>query len=1052
MTDQVGQPSPKLPLHERALSTQKPIERPGATRERKISWDLKEEDGAQTTSIEDGRGKGERVAARGQEEKSDGNHSEDQPIKSNDVSDPHHSNHNQSRRPHSNQHQRQVSWGGYSIEIPAAYESTMDTDSVLSPHDTHFDDVNVLENEERSRMAAEAVQAAEAALLSKSPPSTFHNRFHSSISSGFKDDLVKTHPIESEAEAHILKAIESAEAQRQQQQEMIRDANGTSDPSEADEAVAKLFTPLTDNLLGNVPEGSEGIFQRTTSEGVASSAAGGSSISSPVTNSSRRSSLRSHRREQSQDSVSGINSASGGGGGSSNHNTGTTPLSSSPSRRGLLSRITSNNTTSTETTAYHAQTSLHARHKTMEETLSDLNQAFDSVDRQAAEMISVVPPPSLDNLPPPRTTACETSATVDSGRGRTTSLDLFNENMARLFQDVGVNDTRIIPALEEDETKPLTMDISEADAANDNDAIGYPSLAYSGEPKEAAPERADQSESQLFGEQIPCGAENYVYSIDQSVDHREGADLEPGLAHSETFESLRDKAALDDSNRTSGSGLRNGRKKKRSLLFRFFKKAGIVQNIDDFLKPRRPSIWRFIHALVWLIFVAIGAAVVLFYFVGNPPTGIVDLEASSALNETFVTTEGKKIDPYERASHSWWILYACVRLPITFAIAKFLAAVIIDFLILDRRFIVSCMGPSFTLLLVQSKGWPAIMFFFSLCNLGLLYGDSEFVAHWGYWQDYLDVFNASNPSGSYIPSQFNLRLQLCALGVSVVVSIKRLLIGFYQGRKIFVTYAEDLTNVMSKILLISEVANLAARLENEMLDGVEDIEAVSHSLNKRASYAAIDDAARKLNQDIEEEEEKDRDGDNSSAHSASHSASHRSHPSHPSGDRRIKKLVISEDKEYATGRLTQAQKRRIERLLGNWEEPEQQPVVPDDVSIGAILQFRTSLGKLDTQFPFAFAFGKADTRDHCIESSQQLYLRLLDATPDSTLHFNIIGLIALQRDGTLDQEKLKSLIKVLRPGRSGHLTLVDFVKSVVRLPVLMLNFEFEPPFTRSNSC
>jgi Ca2+-binding EF-hand superfamily protein len=58
-------------------------------------------------------------------------------------------------------------------------------------------------------------------------------------------------------------------------------------------------------------------------------------------------------------------------------------------------------------------------------------------------------------------------------------------------------------------------------------------------------------------------------------------------------------------------------------------------------------------------------------------------------------------------------------------------------------------------------------------------------------------------------------------------------------------------------------------------------------------------------------------------------------------------------------------------------------------------------------------------------------LRLLDATRDKQLHFNVLGLVALQRNGTLDQEKLKSLIKVFRPGRDGHLGLVDFVKSVV---------------------
>jgi hypothetical protein len=108
-------------------------------------------------------------------------------------------------------------------------------------------------------------------------------------------------------------------------------------------------------------------------------------------------------------------------------------------------------------------------------------------------------------------------------------------------------------------------------------------------------------------------------------------------------------------------------------------------------------------------------------------------------------------------------------------------------------------------------------------------------------------------------------------------------------------------------------------------------------------------------------------------------------------------------------------------------------VFTENVSIGAILQFRTSLSKLDSPFPFSYTFGKADTRDHCIRSAQNLYLRLLSHTPDTTLHFNVLGLVALNPDSSLNQEKLKALIKVLRPGRNGRLSLIDFVKSVVRL-------------------
>jgi small-conductance mechanosensitive channel len=37
--------------------------------------------------------------------------------------------------------------------------------------------------------------------------------------------------------------------------------------------------------------------------------------------------------------------------------------------------------------------------------------------------------------------------------------------------------------------------------------------------------------------------------------------------------------------------------------------------------------------------------------------------------------------------------------------------------------------------------------------------------------------------------------------------------------------------------------------------------------------------------------------------------------------------------------------------------------------------------------------------------------------------------LALKKDGAIDTERMKDLIKLFRPDRQGHLTLLDFVKS-----------------------
>jgi hypothetical protein len=86
---------------------------------------------------------------------------------------------------------------------------------------------------------------------------------------------------------------------------------------------------------------------------------------------------------------------------------------------------------------------------------------------------------------------------------------------------------------------------------------------------------------------------------------------------------------------------------------------------------------------------------------------------------------------------------------------------------------------------------------------------------------------------------------------------------------------------------------------------------------------------------------------------------------------------------------------------------------------------------MDNPFVFSLTFGLADTRENCIESSQNVYRRLLLRTPDSVLMtFETIAVLAVLGDGTMDQDKLKDLVRLFRPDRDGNLSLLDFVKSI----------------------
>lgn len=102
-----------------------------------------------------------------------------------------------------------------------------------------------------------------------------------------------------------------------------------------------------------------------------------------------------------------------------------------------------------------------------------------------------------------------------------------------------------------------------------------------------------------------------------------------------------------------------------------------------------------------------------------------------------------------------------------------------------------------------------------------------------------------------------------------------------------------------------------------------------------------------------------------------------------------------------------------------------------NVTIGSIIQFRQSLSYLRTPIPFSAAFGEASTREECIASSEAVYERLLKGISDQEcLKFDCIALLALDKNGQFDEEKLKELIRLFRPDRDGNLSLLDFAKSV----------------------
>jgi hypothetical protein len=128
-------------------------------------------------------------------------------------------------------------------------------------------------------------------------------------------------------------------------------------------------------------------------------------------------------------------------------------------------------------------------------------------------------------------------------------------------------------------------------------------------------------------------------------------------------------------------------------------------------------------------------------------------------------------------------------------------------------------------------------------------------------------------------------------------------------------------------------------------------------------------------------------------------------------------------------KMSSQQKVKINELLGAWEEPEILSEKSEaSAPISAIIQFRHSCTYLSTTYPFSVAFGPVSDRTECIESAESVYHRLVGT--DALLKFDLLAMLAIDKKGDLDQDKVRSLLKLFRPNREGTLTLIDFVKSI----------------------
>jgi hypothetical protein len=95
-----------------------------------------------------------------------------------------------------------------------------------------------------------------------------------------------------------------------------------------------------------------------------------------------------------------------------------------------------------------------------------------------------------------------------------------------------------------------------------------------------------------------------------------------------------------------------------------------------------------------------------------------------------------------------------------------------------------------------------------------------------------------------------------------------------------------------------------------------------------------------------------------------------------------------------------------------------------------VFKFRRALTYMDLQHPFSTSFGRASTRDECINSAEAVYNRLLKLSPGSRLlSFDVLQVLAENDDGTVDSDRRKHLKQLFRPDAYNELPRLAFIQS-----------------------
>lgn len=187
-------------------------------------------------------------------------------------------------------------------------------------------------------------------------------------------------------------------------------------------------------------------------------------------------------------------------------------------------------------------------------------------------------------------------------------------------------------------------------------------------------------------------------------------------------------------------------------------------NMNEFFEPRKATIFSYCKWMMLIFILPLTLiAIILFYAAGNPMLRDTD------------------------ASVSWLMLFL-VRNLITMSLAKALEIYIIYYLGLRKRLLSRVFGPVTALVVVQSRGYPCVLFFYGLISMFLLSGYSDFVKWWLFYQNAIHLCNANNPAGKISVSRIYVGVIGCCMLFGAAVTLKRHWLGLKLGQRAYRKY------------------------------------------------------------------------------------------------------------------------------------------------------------------------------------------------------------------------------------------------------------------------